>query len=243
VPILGIPAGVKMFSAVFALNPHAAAEILRQSDARQERDGEILDVDEDAYRRGELRTILYGYARVPYLPGQTQGMKQEYDSQDEDRAKEEISAFISEIMQSNALYILGPGTTTAHIADRIGVRKTLLGFDAVKDGELIGKDLDEQTILDLIRNEHEVWVIISPIGAQGALLGRGTQQLSPQVLKKIGLSHIIVVATPYKLSQITSLFVDTADPDLDMQFGEFISVISGYRIGQRKRLHHPGTEK
>ena len=105
-------------------------------------------------------------------------------------------------MHSNALYILGPGTTTAHIANRIGVRKTLLGFDAVKDGKLIGKDLDEQTILDLIRNEREVWAIISPIGAQGALLGRGTQQLSPQVLKKIGLAHIIVVATPYKLSQI-----------------------------------------
>ncbi len=243
VPILGIPAGVKMFSAVFALNPHAAAEILLQADAGKERDGEILDVDEDAYRCGELRTVLYGYARVPYLPGQTQGMKQEYDSQNEDLAKEEIATFIREVMHGNALYILGPGTTTANIADRIGVSKTLLGFDAVKDGELVGRDLNEQAILDLIRNEQEVWVIISPIGAQGALLGRGTQQLSPQVLKKIGLAHLIVVATPYKLSQIQTLFVDTGDPDLDMHFGGFISVISGYRIAQRKRLIHPGTEE
>jgi len=241
VPILGIPAGVKMYSAVFAINPHAAAEILLQPDAALERDGEILDVDEDAYRRSELRTVLYGYARVPYTPGKTQGMKQEYDSQDENQAKEDISTFIGELIHNNALYIFGPGTTTAKIADRVGVSTTLLGFDAVKDGELVGKDLNEQAILDLIRNEQEVWVIISPIGAQGAILGRGTQQLSPLVLKKIGLAHLIVVATPYKLSQIQTLFVDTGDPELDMDFGEFISVISGYRIAQRKRLIHPGA--
>ena len=241
VPLLGIPAGVKMFSAVFALNPYAAADILK-SDAWVEHDGEILDIDEDAYRQGELRTLLYGYARVPYLPGKTQIMKQEYDSQDEDQAKNEISSFIKELMHSSALYILGPGTTTAQIANHIGVKKTLLGFDAVKDNTLIGKDLNEMAILDLITNEREVWAIISPIGAQGAILGRGNQQLSPQVVKKIGLAHLIVVATPYKLSQIPSLFVDTGDPDLDRQFGDFISVISGYRIAQRKRLNHPGTD-
>lgn len=239
VPILGIPAGVKMYSAVFAVNPTAAGELLMRNDQIKFRESEVVDVDEDAYRRGELRTRLYGYAKVPYIPEMLQGAKRVYEDPDEERAKEEIARFINELMQSGSIYILGPGTTTRHIAERQGIKKTLLGFDAVRDGRLIGADLDERAILALTSSGERVWLIISPIGAQGFVLGRGTQQVSPEVLKQIGIKHIIVVATPYKLSQTAALFVDTGDTDLDHTFGHYISVISGYRIAQRKRLLHP----
>jgi predicted polyphosphate/ATP-dependent NAD kinase len=168
-----------------------------------------------------------------------QASKQVYEDADEERAQEEIARFIGELMQPGSTYILGPGTTTRHIAERQGVEKTLLGFDAIRDGRLIGADLNEEAILSLTPPGGRIWLIISPIGAQGFVLGRGTQQISPDVVRRIGIQHIIVVATPQKLSQTPMLFIDTGDTGLDREFGDSLSVVSGYRIAQRKRLLHP----
>lgn len=241
VPILGIPAGVKMYSGVFAVNPAAAALVLRTIAEVPIRDSEVMDVDEEAYRKGELKTRLSGYARTPYLPGKIAGSKHVFEEQDEERAKEEIARFIGEVMAGTpgTLYILGPGTTTGHIAAFSGVEKTLLGFDAVREGKIISRDLNEQGMLALVSGAGHVRLVISPIGAQGFILGHGTQVATPAVIRKIGMKNIIVVATPYKLSQTPVLFVDTGDPELDRAFGNSVQVISGYRIAQRKRIAHP----
>ena len=239
IPLLGIPAGVKMYSAVFAIDPAVAAELVRESDSKSLRDSEILDVDEDAYRAGELRTRIFGIARTPVIAGKVQSAKQVYEEPDEERAKQEIARFMQEVMLPDTLYIIGAGTTTEAIAHRLGVKKTLLGVDAVKDGVLIAADVDEKTILDLAAREKESRIIISPIGAQGFILGRGNQQISAGVIRLVGRDHIIVVATPHKLAELPELYVDSGDPVLDREFGSSIQVISGHRIAQRKKIHQP----
>jgi predicted polyphosphate/ATP-dependent NAD kinase len=239
VPILGIPAGVKMYSAVFAIDPSAAAEIVITPKVQSYRDSEVMDVDEKAYRAGELKTYLYGIARVPSVAGKTQASKQVFEESNEERAKGEIARFIREIMITDVLYILGAGTTTESIAHELGVNKTLLGVDAVKNGKIIAQDIDEKTLWALLNENNEAKIVISPIGAQGFILGRGNQQISARIVRRLGIKNIIVVATPHKLRETPVLYVDSGDRTLDAEFGKTILVVSGYRMAQRKPIYQP----
>jgi len=244
IPLLGIPAGVKMYSGIFALNPSASASMMAKAKTLPLRDGDVVDVDEEAYRRGLLRTRIYGIAKTPYIPSMVPATKRVFESSDENKAKEEIGRFINEVMDGtpDTLYIIGPGSTTQAVADLLDVKKTMLGFDAVKGGDIVGLDLNEKGILDIIGREKAVRLIVSPIGAQGSVLGRGTQQVSPTVLRKVGIKNLIVVATPQKMQNTPMLFVDTGEPGLDEEFGESMQVITGYRIAQRKKLiSHSGN--
>ena len=237
VPILGIPAGVKMYSAVFAIDPPTAAEIVKGFDMKSLRDSEVVDVDEDAYRAGELKTRLHGIARTPSLAGKVQLSKQVFEQGDEERAKSEIARFIREIMIPDVIYILGAGTTTESIAGELGVKKTLLGIDAVRNGESVARDMDEKTLWALLNEGEEAKIILSPIGAQGFILGRGNQQVSPRIVRKVGIRNIIVVATPHKLRETPILYVDSSDSQLDLEFGDSFLVVSGYRMAQRKPIY------
>jgi len=242
IPMLGIPAGVKMYSAVFAVTPEAAAQIVMNGCASGSklflRDAEVVDVDEEAYRQGLLRTRLFGIAKSPYRPGLVQNTKQVFENINEERAKGDIARFLREVMEGtpDILYIIGAGSTTAAIGEELGIRKTLLGFDAVRNGKLIASDLNEQALLALLKGKTPARLIISIIGAQGSLLGRGTQQVSPAVIRRIGRENIIVVATPQKIAETPMVFVDTGDKELDREFGEYLPVISGYRIARRVKL-------
>ncbi|MDN7024784.1 ATP-NAD kinase [Methanoculleus sp. FWC-SCC1] len=240
VPVLGIPAGVKMYSAVFAVNPPAAAELVRRAGEAGCRDAEVMDIDEEAYRSGHLAARLYGYACVPSIPERIQGGKQVFEQQDEERAKDEIAAFITEIMLPETLYVIGAGSTTARILERMDLVPTLLGIDVVRDGKIVARDADERTLLSLLDDYPRAKIVVSPIGAQGFVLGRGNQQISPAVLRKAGLQNLVVVATPAKLAATPLLYVDSGDAALDREIGDSLQVISGYRIAQRKRLLHPG---
>jgi predicted polyphosphate/ATP-dependent NAD kinase len=239
VPILGIPAGVKMYSAVFAIDPSTAAEIVLTQDGKSFRDSEVMDVDEVAYRAGELKTFLYGIARVPSEAGKTQTSKQVFEESDEERAKGEIARFIREIMIPDVLYILGAGTTTGSIARELGLTKTLLGVDAVKNRKTVAQDIDEKTLWALLNETHEAKIILSPIGAQGFILGRGNQQISARIVRRVGIKNIIVVATPHKLRETPVLYVDSGDRILDAEFGKTVLVVSGYKMAQRKPVYQP----
>ena len=239
VPILGIPAGVKMYSAVFAIDLATAAELVTVSGTASLRDSEVMDVDEDAYRAGELRTRLYGIARTPVLAGKVQASKHVFEEGDEERAKKEIARFIREIMIPDVLYILGAGTTTESIAREIGVNKTLLGVDAVMNGKIVAMDLDEKTLRALLEHDQEAKILLSPIGAQGFILGRGNQQISSRIVRMVGIANLIIVATPHKLRETPLLYVDSGDSNLDAEFGDTVQVISGYRMAQRKRIYQP----
>ena len=236
VPILGIPAGVKMHSGVFAVSPEAAAE-LTLGFVRGEfkaRDTEVVDVDEELYRSGDLQTRLYSIAKTPYQPVLVQDRKRIYSSSSEEEFKDQIALFAGEFMRDGSAYILGAGTTTGRIAEHLGVEKTLLGVDVVQDGKLIMKDASEKDLLDLLDRDKSVKIIVSPIGAQGFILGRGSQQISAAVLRRVGTENLIIVSTPHKLAELSHLLVDTGDPDMDRSLSGKRLVVTGYRIAQRK---------
>lgn len=235
-PILGIPAGVKMHSGVFAISPQAAAQ-LAIGYARgelQTRETEVVDVDEALYRKGELQTRLYAIAKTPYQPVLVQERKRIYVSGSEEEFKDQIALFAREFMRDGSAYILGAGTTTARIAELMGLDKTLLGVDVIKDEKLIKKDASEKDLLELIKGEKSLKILVSPIGAQGFVLGRGSQQISPSVLKLVGIDNLIIISTPHKLSELARLLVDTGDEAIDRQLEGKRMVVTGYRLAQRK---------
>ena len=235
-PILAIPAGVKMHSGVFAASPQAAADLVIRflNGELNLRDTEIVDVDEELYRAGILQTKLYALAKTPYLPVLVAERKRIYSSDQEDEFKDQIALFASEFMRDGSAYIIGAGTTTSRIADILGLEKTLLGGDVVKDGRLMITDASEQDLLELLDRETRVMIIISPIGAQGFILGRGNQQLSAEVIRRVGIDKLIIISTPHKLAEIPYLLVDTGDEDLDESLAGMRQVVTGYRIAQMK---------
>ncbi|MDD1761276.1 MAG: ATP-NAD kinase family protein [Methanothrix sp.] len=236
VPLLGVPAGVKMHSGVFAISPQAAAEIALGyiRGELKVRDTEVVDVDEELYRQGEMQTKLYALARTPYKPVLVQERKRIYVSGSEEEFKDQIALFACEFMRDKAAYILGAGTTTATIAELLKVEKTLLGVDVVQNGKLIIKDASEKDLLALLDREKLIKIIISPIGAQGFILGRGSQQISAAVLRRVGEENLIIISTPHKLSELQQLLVDTGDEKLDRLLAGRRLVVTGYRMAQRK---------
>jgi predicted polyphosphate/ATP-dependent NAD kinase len=237
VPLLGIPAGVKMYSSVFAVAPGAIARILQPEGKPRIVDAEVIDVDEAAYRSNVLRTRLYAVVKTPAVPGLVQTTKQVFEEYDEARAKTAIGAFIADAMLPDVLYLIGPGTTTGAVMERLGLAGTLLGFDAVLDGHLVASDLNETELLSVLEGAQDVRLVLSVIGAQGFVLGRGTQVCSSTILSRIGKERVIVVGTPGKLERTPILYVETGDPALDRSFGPTIQVITGYGIAQRKRVN------
>ena len=212
-PILGVPSGVKMYSSVFCVKPVKCGEIVKKF-LRNEvkfKDAEVLDINEEAYRNNRLEIKLYGFARVPYIQGYVQNSKSEYYGEEEEEDKEAIAEFFAENLEKDVLYILGAGTTVKKIADKLNVEKTLLGVDAYYNGKIIARDLDEKGILKLLERYPRAKLVVTPIGSQGFVFGRGNQQISENVLKKIGKDNIMIVATPAKIRDIDKLRFDLED--------------------------------
>ena len=238
IPILGIPAGVKMHSGLFAVSPPAAARILVGYLRGQLRIGtaEILDLDEVAYREGEWKIRLFSTAKTLVEPNLVAGGKVMIDEVSEDAIRGELAVHFSELFENepHTLFLLGPGSTLSSIATAIGIDKTLLGVDAVVGGQAIAKNLNERGILDLLDRYPEAKLVVSPVGAQGFILGRGNLEVSPEVLRRIGTKNVIVVATPAKLAMTPVLRVDTGDPTLDEEFHkrEYLFVLIGYRTSK-----------
>ncbi len=231
IPILGVPSGVKMYSPLFAITPEAAAQILEhyvKGNYRIE-EVEILDIDEEAFRRDQLKIRLYGTALTIRVPELLQSSKEPTPNTNSIRENQEaIARYVVENMEPDTLYILGPGTTVKAIADLLGVEKTVLGVDAVYNGKLVGKDLNEKQLLELVEKYKRVKIILTPIGGQGFLLGRGNQQISPEILERIGKNNIIVVATRDKISKLRKLRIDTGDPRADEKLRGYIRVVVDY---------------
>jgi predicted polyphosphate/ATP-dependent NAD kinase len=238
-PMLGIPAGVKMYSGVFGVSPSRTAEIFVRFLKGELRlvDAEILDLDEERYRAGEWIVRLHHTVLTPFEPTYTQLAKQLIVETSNAETKAEIASYLAEIMGGDreTLFILGPGSTLQAVAEDMGLQKTLLGIDAIVAGEFVGRDLSEGDVLDLLGRHQQCKLVLSPIGAQGFVLGRGNLQLSPEALRRIGTRNMIVAATPAKLARTPVLRFDTGDPGLDLELAVrgYLPVIVGYR---RERL-------
>ncbi|MCX8189344.1 MAG: ATP-NAD kinase family protein [Nitrososphaeria archaeon] len=232
-PIIGIPSGVKVYSSVFAVNVKAAAETVYKfiSEGLPLRDAEVVDVDEDAFRSDILSIKIYSHAKVPYAPTLIQVAKTPtLLFEDEKENMHAIAKYIIENIDPNTLYILGPGTTVKAITDMLGVNKTILGVDILLGNKLIAKDVNEQKIIEILEKyRHNPFkVIVSPLGAQGYVFGRGNQQISPRILSKISKDDVIVISTRFKLQRTPILRIDTGDPKVDEKFKGYIKVIIDY---------------
>jgi predicted polyphosphate/ATP-dependent NAD kinase len=230
---LGIPAGVKIHSAVYATHPRSAGELASlylQGRVEGLREAEVMDIDEEAFRQGVLSARLYGYLKIPYRTSLVQSQK--VPSAGEGAAVAAIAEDVAEKMEDGVLYIIGPGTTTRAIAGELGLEKTLLGVDVVLDRALVARDANEAELLALLddRSEQGAKIVVTPIGGQGYIFGRGNQQISPRVLERVGRENILVVSAPGKLYALGTqpLLVDSGDRAVDEMLSGYIMVVTGY---------------
>jgi predicted polyphosphate/ATP-dependent NAD kinase len=233
VPALGIPAGVKMQSGVFAVSPEAAAELVLRLAAghwASVTPAEVRDIDEEALQRDIVRSRFYGDLQVPaeghYLQRTKVGGRE-----DPELAAMEIAQWFADTLDSHCLYLIGPGSTTATIMEHLGVPNTLLGVDAMRDGQRVAADCNESQLLALL-DDHQgpVQIVVTVIGGQGFIFGRGNQQLSAAVIRRVGADNIVLVAARSKLADLAGqpLLVDTNDPELDEALCGLRSVVTGY---------------
>ncbi len=230
IPVLGIPAGVKMHSAVFAVNPRAAGEIavrVAAGRATPLADAEVMDVDEDALRAGSVSARLHGYLRVPSEPTRVQGGKSRSPAS-ERSAQHAIARYLLDTVLDDRLCLVGPGTTTGVLMRELGLDKSLLGVDAVRGRILVEADADERRLLELAA--PDALIVVTPVGGQGFVLGRGNQQLSPRVIERVGVENVVIVATEAKLAALGGrpLLVDTGDARIDAALSGYRRVVTGY---------------
>lgn len=232
IPALGIPAGVKIHSGVYAIHPRAAGELATAYlDGKTELNlTEVMDLDEEEFRQGHVSPKLYGFLRVPYLQRYIQGAKAASPKLLSSAIKG-ISDDISERMAPGDMYIFGPGSTTHGICKYLGFEKNLLGVDVYLDGRVLASDANESILLELLVDHPAAEIIVTPIGGQGSIFGRGNQQISPAVIRGVGEKHLHIVSTAEKLQALKGLplWVDTGDSILDEELCGYYPVITGYK--------------
>lgn len=230
--VLGIPAGVKMHSPVYALTPKAAGLaaldfLTGRAPGRKLMD--VLDIDEEAFRAGRVQARLYGRLAVPALGGYLQAAKSAGPSEAEELAG--MAGYVADGMEPGTLYFLGPGSTTFAIKEGLGIAGTLLGVDVVQNGGLRMADATERQLWALLQSPgQKAYIVVTPIGGQGVLFGRGNQQFSPRVLRRVGRGNILAVSTRAKLRGLEGkpLVADTGDEALDRELCGYLDVIVDY---------------
>ncbi|MGX1793947.1 ATP-NAD kinase family protein [Microbacterium sp. NPDC055312] len=227
--VLGIPSGVKMYSPVFAVSPRAAGAIAADwADAvLPTAEREVLDVDEAAMRRARVEPQLFGMLRVPFRVGRTQARKAATPASEAAAVAAAARGAVAR-MRPGVRYLLGPGGTTAEIARQLGIEKSPLGVDVILDGRRLLSAASEAQLLDEI-SRGPAQAVVTVIGGQGFLLGRGNQQLSAAVISALGDDPLMVVAPEQKLIDLhgRALIVETGEPVVDERLSGHIRIITG----------------
>ena len=234
-PVIGVPSGVKMHSGCFASSPKAAAEVLSawlHGDLLVS-STEVLDLDEDLYRGGQWVVRLYAEAYSPNSPRWMQGSKELVQTESEEEIIIGLADHIRDsFFDDSRLIIWGSGGTLREIGANLDFELTTLGIDATVGLNQVGTDLDESGILEILESHQgPTTLLLSPMGGQGFLIGRGNLQLSPEVLRSIGPENILGVVTPAKLLTVRALRIETGDEGLDREFAKmrYMKVLQGYR--------------
>lgn len=233
VVVIGIPAGVKIHSPVYGNTPESAGELALlylNNDNLYVKEEEVVDIDEEAFRNDEVRTQLFGYLKIPYKKELLQNKKAPTPLGEEEN-KYAIALDIIDNMEKDIYYLIGPGTTTRAIMEKLDLPSTLLGVDIVKDKKVVKLDCNEKDILGILADENGK-LIITPTGGQGYLLGRGNQQISPKVLKKIGRDNILIISTNSKIIELKGnpLLIYTGDEIIDKSLGGYYRIKVGYKM-------------
>ena len=231
IPVLGIPAGVKIHSGVFGITPRSAGELAAeylQGKRIRLQEAEVLDVDEEMVRQGQIFTRLYGTLKIPYRHAVVQNQKVPTPASQAAQAQA-IAAEVIEWMEPDMAYLLGPGTTARAVAERLNLPKTLIGVDILTHTELVAADVSERQILEVLER-RPLGLIVTPTGGQGFLLGRGNQQISPEVIRRVGRANILVICLASKIAALQGrpLLVDTGDAEVDSLLAGYTQVVTGY---------------
>lgn len=223
VPVLGVPAGVKMHSGVFAQTPEDAATVLDSflegASTLELRD--ILDADEDFYNRGEIRLRYYGSVMVPIKGLSVPAGKSEFNSQDLGGGPE----YVADSLEDHVTYIISSGSTAKKVLEVLGYRTNPMGIDVLRDRKLVASRVDYNYLKNLT---PPIKVIVTPIGGQGFILGRGNQEIGPEVLARIGKDDIIVISSREKVMRLPCLRMDSGNRDIDLKLQGTYRVIVGY---------------
>ncbi len=231
-PVLGIPSGVKMYSAVFAQTPRHAAEIVNEfADGLPLEEREVVDIDEELFRKGKLGVSVKGYCLTP-VHERVQSSKGFFSGGT--AAKKIIAMHVAEKMDEETICIIGGGSTTWELKKAIGIDGSILGVDVVRGNKLLCRDAAEADIKKLLCGRNRI--IVSPLGGYGFIFGRGNEQISPEILSAVGKENIVVISTPEKLATLRSLKVDTGDDALDRNLKGYIRVITGYGESKLMRV-------
>lgn len=230
--VLGIPSGVKMHSGVYAINPQLAAELVASminGDLISDSLCEVRDIDEVLFRQGQVKAKHFGQMRTPFAAEYVQAVKQG-GIENEDLVVLDIADYLKEKLDPNALIIWGPGSTTQAVLREWGQEGTLLGVDALTPDGQLQTDLNATSLIDLAEDYDVIALVVSAIGGQGHILGRGNQQLTPVLLNKIGRDNLHVLATKAKLATLNGrpLNLDTGSPELDAKWRGLLPIITGF---------------
>ena len=228
---LGVPAGVKIHSPVYAKSPATAGRLaVMYLDGQVESvmEAEVLDIDEDQYRQEIISTRLYGTLTIPQEPDYTQCRKCSSTANEED-SMVAIADYVADTMQKDTYYIIGAGTTTRAVMRELELENTLIGVDLVYNFDLVANDIYGNQILELI-GDKPAKLVVTVTGGQGFLFGRGNQQLTADVLRRIGKENIIILASKEKILKLRGqpLLVDTGDAELDQYLSGYWHVICDY---------------
>ena len=229
--VLGVPAGCKIHSGVYAITPTAAGKVVAQmvrGELLSVQDALVMDIDEVAFRQGTVRAKRYGEMQIPTALRYVQSVKSA-GKESEELVLDDLAAFFVAQMEADVRYVMGSGSTVAAVMQELGLPNTLLGVDVVENGELLASDVTAAQLLALIEG-HPSRLVITLIGGQGHIFGRGNQQLSPAVIRAVGRANIHLLATKSKIQQLAGrpLVSDSGDPQLDQQLSGMIRVLCGY---------------
>jgi predicted polyphosphate/ATP-dependent NAD kinase len=230
---LGVPAGCKIHSGVYGVNPRNAGELAAlflSGKVGRTKTAEVMDIDEEAFRQGRVSAELYGYLTVPEDEARVQGGKAGRVQSDES-ALDAIAYYLGDQMEPDTLYILGTGSTLLGVEERLGIEGTLLGVDVVRGRQMIAADVNERQILELLEsNSTTAKIVVTVIGGQGYVFGRGNQQISPEVIRRVGRENVMVVATKSKLVGLGGrpLLVDTGSEETNALLSGYMRVTVGY---------------
>lgn len=233
VPVLGVPAGCKIHSAVYAITPAAAGRVLKQvinGEIVSVSDAQVMDIDEALFRQGKVNAQQFGEMQVPTELRYIQAVKMGGKESDE-LVLADIAAHIIEIIEDNPehLFVMGSGSTVEFVMQELGITNTLLGVDVIKNSQLIASDVTANELLTLTANQS-CKLVLTLIGGQGHLIGRGNQQLSASFLSGLGKDNMLVIATKTKISNLAGrpLIVDSGDLQVDKQLSGLVSIVTGY---------------
>lgn len=229
--VLGIPAGCKIHSGVYAITPAAAGKVVAQmvrGELISVQEALVMDIDEVAFRSGTVRAKRYGEMQIPTALRYVQSVKSA-GKEAEELVLDDLAAYFVSQMEPDIRYVMGSGSTVAAVMQELGLPNTLLGVDVVENGEVIAADVTASQLLSLV-SQVPSQLVITLIGGQGHIFGRGNQQLSPAVIRAIGWHNIHILATKTKIQALNGrpLISDSGDPQLDQQLSGMVRLLCGY---------------